>query len=84
MGPDTREEPAMNDRTDRRSVLALGGAVVAAAAVGGGPGAGARAAEDERCDALFVIRAAGVSFDGTSMVLSGTDPHITWARRVAL
>lgn len=38
----------------------------------------AGAADDEACDALFVIRAQAVSFDGTRMVLRGTDPNITY------
>ncbi|UCH47822.1 MAG: hypothetical protein JSU95_17510 [Betaproteobacteria bacterium] len=36
------------------------------------------AADDEACDALFVIRAQALSFDGTHMVLRGTDPNITY------
>ena len=35
------------------------------------------AAEDE-CDALFVIRAQSVNYDGSRLVLHGPDPHITY------
>ena len=35
-------------------------------------------AHEEGCDALFVIRAKGMSFDGSRMVLHGTDPNITY------
>jgi hypothetical protein len=38
----------------------------------------AGAADDEACDALFVIRAQTMSYDGTHMVLRGTDPNITY------
>ena len=36
------------------------------------------AAEIDSCDALFVIRANNVSFDGNHMVLKGVDPNITY------
>ena len=36
------------------------------------------AGDDEACDALFVIRAQKMSFDGKRMVLRGTDPNITY------
>lgn len=35
-------------------------------------------ADEEGCNALFVIRAKGMSFDGSRMVLRGTDPNITY------
>jgi len=38
----------------------------------------ASAAEVDSCDALFVIRANTVSFDGNHMVLKGVDPNITY------
>lgn len=38
----------------------------------------ASAAEIDSCDALFVIRANNVSFDGDHMVLKGVDPNITY------
>jgi hypothetical protein len=38
----------------------------------------AMAADDEACDALFVIRAANITFDGKQMMLDGTDPNITY------
>jgi len=38
----------------------------------------AYADEDEGCDGLFVIRARSMSFDGSRMVLHGTDPNITY------
>lgn len=38
----------------------------------------ASAADDDSCDALFVIRANNVSFDGNHMVLKGVDPNITY------
>ena len=34
--------------------------------------------EDQGCDALFVIRAQSMSFNGSRLVLSGTDPNITY------
>lgn len=34
--------------------------------------------ESESCDGLFVIRAQSMSFDGSRMVLHGTDPNITY------
>jgi hypothetical protein len=37
-----------------------------------------QAHEDQGCDALFVIRAQSVSFNGSRLVLSGTDPNITY------
>ena len=38
----------------------------------------ASAAEIDSCDALFVIRANNVTFDGDHMVLKGVDPNITY------
>ena len=38
----------------------------------------ASAAEDDSCDALFVIRADNIAFDGSHMVLKGVDPNITY------
>ncbi len=37
-----------------------------------------QAHEDQGCNALFVIRAQSVSFNGSRLVLSGTDPNITY------
>jgi hypothetical protein len=36
------------------------------------------AAENDSCDALFVIRANNVSFDDDHMLLKGVDPNITY------
>lgn len=38
----------------------------------------ASAMEIDSCDALFVIRANNVTFDGDHMVLKGVDPNITY------
>lgn len=67
----------MTIRTTRRSLLAMGGVAALGFAVRDTLFNRA-AAEDESCDALFVIRAQSMSFDGSRMVLRGTDPNITY------
>ena len=62
----------------RRSLLAMGGSAALSFVTFRDAVFNAATAEEEQCDALFVIRARGMSFYGGRMTLSGTDPNVTY------
>ena len=56
----------------------MNGIVLAVFLLSSGLALSTHAHEDQGCDALFVIRAQSMSFNGTRLVLRGTDPNITY------
>ena len=60
----------MTIKTDRRSLIALAGAALAGTAAQGGLARAAQAADEDACDALFVIRAQGMRYEAGTLALS--------------
>ena len=69
----------MAKRFSRRSfLLRTGATALITPALPGLIASSALADDEQACDALFVIRAANITFDGKQMMLDGTDPNITY------
>ncbi len=69
---------AIKMKITRRSLLAMGGSAALIFVTFRDAVFNTATAEEEQCDALFVIRARSMSFDGGRMILSGTDPNVTF------
>jgi hypothetical protein len=66
------------DRIGRRRILKAGLLFSGAAALGAGNSRSVGAESETECDALFVLSAQGMAFDGERLTLSGTHPTVVY------
>ena len=68
----------MNKPNNRRDLLKAGLFTLGAAAVGAAAARTVVAEEKDECDALFVLSARRITFDGKAMTLHTPDPNVVW------